>query len=54
MLQFQEIQGFIRKYHFLAKKQNFQKKTEFLIEDAIFAKKKQLIYIFFAFSDIEP
>ena len=48
------MQEYIEITPFLAKNRFFRKKAEFLKEDAIFAKKKQLIYIFFAFSDIEP
>ena len=53
MLQFPEMQGYMKKKYHFSKKQIFQKKTEFLIEDGIFAKKHFFLF-FLAFSDIEP
>ena len=53
MLQFPEMQGYMKKYNFLqkadfsGKKQSFLKKMEFLA-------KKTFFLFFLAFSDIEP
>ena len=47
MLQFPEMQGYMKKNIIFSKKQIFQKKTEFLKEGGIFAEKKTFFFLHF-------